>query len=133
MYDGNLKHTPPYGKMAHLLPLPLDMQIEIESTVTRLKMAEVVEQLNLVCEDFWSQTKEGAKSNYHTYWMLDEAEQERLSQEEIDDWYSLVYEGMDQDLYISKWGSYRFELCIGAVMTRDPEEAYFESLPLPSY
>ena len=118
--------------MAYLLPLPLDMQIEIDSIVARNNMDEVLNELNWVCEDFWTQVKEGAKTNYNTYWMWDWVEQGRLSPEQISDWESMTYDEMDQDLYISKWGDgYRFEMCIGAVMTKHPDEAYFESLPLP--
>lgn len=95
-------------------------------------MDEVLNELKWVCEDFWTQLKEGAKSNYNTYWMWDWVDQERLSPEQISDWEAMSYDEMDQDLYISKWGDgYRFEMCIHAVMTKDPDEAYFESLPLP--
>ena len=117
--------------MAYLLPLPLDMQFEIDSVVTSLKMKEVMEQLNQVCEDFWRHTKDEASYNYNTYWMLDEFEQERISEQEIEDWEAMTYDEIDRDIYISKWGNYRSEMCIAAVMTNDPEEALFESLPLP--
>ena len=64
--------------------------------------------------------------------MWDQVEQDRLPPEQIGDWEAMTYDEMDHDLYISKWGDgYRFEMCISAVMTNDPEEAEFKSLPLP--
>ena len=118
--------------MAYLLPLPYDIQFEIDTMVTSMKMKEVMNQLNEVCEDFWQQTKEDASRNFHTYWMWPEVEQDLIPFEQIEDWGSIVYDEIDHDLYISKWGDgYRFEMCIHACMTNEPEEASFKSLPLP--
>ena len=118
--------------MAYLLPLPHDIQFEIDSMVTSMKMKEVMNQLNEVCEDFWKQTKEDASRNFHTYWMWPEDEQDLIPPGQIEDWGSIVYDEIDHDLYISKWcAGYRSEMCIYSVMTNDPEEATFESLPLP--
>ena len=118
--------------MAYLLPLPYDMQFEIDSMVTSMKMKEVVHQLNEVCEDFWLQTKKDADHNFNTYWMWPEVEQGLIPTGQIEDWGSIVYDEIDRDLYISKWcDGYRFEMCICSVMTNDPEEASFKSLPLP--
>ena len=96
-------------------------------------MDEVLNELNWVCEDFWTQVKEGAKSNYNTYWMWDWVDQERLSPEQISDWEAMSYDEMDKDLYISKWGEndYRFLMFFNAVMTNHPEGVEFRSLPLP--
>ena len=118
--------------MAYLLPLPYDMQFKIESMVTSMKLREVMHELNEVCEEFRCQVKQHAEENYHSYWMWSPNEREALSQEQIDDWEAMSYDEMDHDLYISKWGEgYRFEMCISAVLTNDPEEASFKSLPLP--
>ena len=119
--------------MAYLLPLPYDMQFKIESMVTCMNMKEeVMNELSQVCEEFRSQVKQNAEENYHSYWMWSPNERDALSQEQINDWEAMSHDEMDHDLYISKWGKgYRFEMCISAVMTNDPEEASFKSLPLP--
>ena len=119
--------------MAYLLPLPYDMQFEIDMMVTSMKMKEVVHQLNEVCDKFWEQTKEQASHDFHTYWMWDQDEQDEITTEHIDDWAAMTYDKMDHDLYSSKWGTndYRFFMCFNAIMTNHPEKASFTSLPLP--
>jgi len=114
--------------MAYLLPLPYDMQFEIDSMVTSMKMKEVVHELTEVCKEFWQHKKNEAEENYYTHWMWEH----QTPIDQIDDWEAMSNDEIDRDLYISKWADgYRFEMCISALMTRDPEEAYFKSLPLP--
>jgi hypothetical protein len=119
--------------MACLLPLPYDIQFEIDTMVTSMKMKEVIHQLNEICDEFRQQIKNDAEEKSNTYWMWDQDEQDLLSPEQISDWEDMSDGEMDHDLYMSKWedNGYRFFMCLNAVMTNDPENLKFTSLPLP--